>query len=221
MSLARRERLIAWARDVGSYIIEDDTNSDIRYQGTAPLSLAALDQYGLVFHVGSFSQILGAGICLGYVVAPIEFAKAVGAIKSMSDDGCPWLEQRTLAHFITTGSYDHYLRRLCRTLGRRRDCLIQALTAHFGAVQVNGGDAGTQLVWTLPDTFPSADIVQEQARAAGVDIYVLPKDDTLCAPSSLCRDRVVVLNYGSLTESHIKAGVAALARAIKPSSSLI
>ena len=131
MPLRRREALIAWALQTGAYVIEDEFACAIRYQGSAPAPLVALDQHGLVFHVGSFSKTLGAGLCLGYIVAPPEFAKAVAAIKAMSDDGSPWIEQMVLADFISTGGYDQHLRRLRRTFMIRRDELIRTLEKSF------------------------------------------------------------------------------------------
>ena len=210
----RREELIAWARKTGAYIIEDDTDSDFPYHGTMPPPLAAMDSYGLVFHIGSFAKTLGAGFCLVYVVAPPEFAPAVGMIKALSDDGCPWIEQRVLADFIVSGGYDTHLRRLRHTYHLRRDALIQALTSSFGEVRLVGTDSGTQLTWILPPDYPSATAIQKQAQAH-IQLCVPFQEGDPCEIPNATSDRVLVLSYASLSESKIKQGISQLAQIIK------
>ncbi len=215
LPLHRREKLIAWAQKTGAYIIENDSDSDLSYQGMTP-SLAALDAYGLVFHVGSFAKTLGAGLCLGYIVAPVEFTETVIALKAMSDDGCSWIGQRVLADFIASGGYDQHLRRLRRTLIARRTCLIQALESHFGTLDLIGADAGTQVTWVLPTEFPSARTIRDLARAQSILVYALPEEDaSLATPHPAYGDRVLVLSYAALAERQIEQGVARLARALK------
>ena len=214
LPLHRREELIAWAQRTGAYIIEDDSDSDFCYQGMLP-SLAAMDAHGLVFHVGSFSKTLGAGLCLGYIVTPFEFAKDVGALKALSDDGCPWIGQAVLADFISSGGYDQHLRRLRRTFLARRDCLVRTLTAHFGTIQLSGLESGTQATWTLPPEFPPAQKVQEWAQARGVSLYILSKEEQPCGTAHIYAERTVMLNYAALTEGQIKEGIALLAQILK------
>ena len=67
MPPSRRMALIEWARAIGAYLIEDDSDSEFRYHGTTQQPLAALDPYGLVFYTGSFAKTLGAGLGLGYL----------------------------------------------------------------------------------------------------------------------------------------------------------
>jgi GntR family transcriptional regulator/MocR family aminotransferase len=215
LSLSRRQRLIDWARKTGAYIIENDIDSDLRYLGSPPLPLIAMDSSGLVFHIGSFSQTLGAGLCLGYIIAPTEFVGAASAIKAMSDDGCSWIEQRVLADFIGAGAYDHHLRRLRRTLMARRDCLIRALEANFGSVRLAGVEAGAQLTWLLPPDFPSAQKIKELARTRGLDVYAV-LEEPICGQSpDIYGNRALVLSYAAMGERQIKEGIARLAGVIE------
>lgn len=215
LSISRRKELIEWARKEETYIIENDVDTDLRYQGTTPLPLIALDPYGLVFHVGSFSKTLGAGQCLGYIVAPIEFVGATRGIKAMSDDGCSWLEQRMLAEFIAEGHYDQHLRRLRRTLMTRRDCLIQSLESHFGPQTIFGNESGTQLTWILPSEFSSAALIQKTAQSFGIDLIIPTDKGNLCDRPSLYEDRALVFSYAALAERQIKDGIEGLAKVLK------
>lgn len=213
MPLHRRKQLIDWARKHGAYIIEDDVDRDLSYQGSPPSPIISMDNYGLVFHVGSFIKTLGAGHCLGYIIAPSEFIEPVCAIKSMSDDGCCWIEQRVLAEFIASGNYDHHLRRLRRTLLLRRDCLRGCLKTHLGASEIIGIESGSQLTWVLPPSFPEARTIRDIARQIDVDIMIMdkrPKDNF----GSSTYDRLLIFSYAGLLEWQIKEGITRLARII-------
>jgi GntR family transcriptional regulator/MocR family aminotransferase len=211
MPQSRRGALLGWAREAGAYLIEDDSDSELRYHGTTPQPLAALDPYGLVFYTGSFAKTLGAGLGLGYLVVPSEFVDAIVSIKSMAEDGCPWLEQMVVADLLTSGEYDHHLRRVRKIYLERRDCLVQALRTHFGDIRLVGMEIGTQLTWLLPDGFPSARAVCDAAHAHGVNIeYVFSE------PAGACRydDKALVFGYAALTTEQLQQGIACLAEAL-------
>ena len=211
MPQSRRMTLIEWARTAGAYLIEDDSDSEFRYHGTTPQPLAALDPYGLVFYTGSFAKTLGPGLGLGYLVAPSEFLDPIIAMKSMAEDGCTWLEQMVVADLLTSGEYDHHLRRVRKIYLERRDCLIQALRTRFGDVHLIGVEIGTQLTWLLPEQFQSARAVCEAARAHGVNM-----ECAISEPAEACRyhDKAVVFGYAALTTEQLQQGIARLADAL-------
>ena len=206
MSQKRREKLIAWAREVGAYIIEDDCDGEFRYRGTSPLPLAALDTYGLVFHIGSFSKTMGAGFCMSYLLVPQEFVGTISAIKSMSDDGYPWLQQRVMADFIVSGEYDHHLRRLRKTFLVRNQALVKALQDNFGDVQLIGGDSGSEITWLVPDNFPPPQELRKLANIKNIDFQTI-KDGNYV--------RAIIFRYGGLNEEQLREGIKNLAGVLK------
>ena len=211
MPQSRREALLGWARKAGAYVIEDDSDSEFRYHGTTPQPLAALDPYGLVFYTGSFAKTLGAGLGFGYLVVPSEFADAMVALKSMGEDGCPWLEQMVVADLLTSEEYDHHLRRVRKTYLERRDCLIQALRTNFGDVHLIGTEIGTQMTWLLPDQFPAAKAMCDAASAHGVNIERVIGESPLLPGTSRYHDKALVLGYAGLTTEQLRHGIARLA----------
>ena len=215
LPLSRRERLIEWARKTGAYIIEDDCDGKFRYAGIPPSPLAALDPYGLVFHVGTFSKTLGAGLCLGYLIVPPEFVEPVIAAKAMFSKGCSWLDQMILADFMASGEYDHHLRRMRKSYMERRDCLVALLRKHFGDVHLIGAETGTQLTWLLPPDYPPARSIKRKALALGVGIHA-PDDDARDGQANPYTDRVLIFGYSALNESQMREGIAILATALRP-----
>ena len=211
---SRRIALLDWARAAGAYLIEDDSDSELRYHGTTPQPLAALDPYGLVFYTGSFAKTLGAGLGLGYLVVPTEFVEPVVAIKSMAEDGCPWLEQMVVADLLASGEYNHHLRRIRRVYLERRDCLAQSLRSHFGDIHLIGMELGTQLTWLLPDRFRSAQELCAVAHRSGLNIEYV-SDETASA-AGICRyhDKALMFGYAALTTEQLRQGIARFAEVV-------
>ena len=211
LPLARRERLISWAREAGAYIIEDDCDAVFHYRGAAPPPIAALDPYGLVFYTGSYAKTLGAGVGLGYLVVPSEFVEPVLALKKMSQDECSWLEQALVAELMSGGEYGHHLRRLRKTYLERRDSMIEALTRHFGTVSLMGTEAGTQLTWLLPERFPPAQAVCALARSREINLQWLRNPPAAVNSSYRLCDRALILGYAGVSGAQIRDGIRSLA----------
>ena len=133
LSAARRTEIIAWARRYGCYIIEDDYDCDIRYQGSHLMPLAALAP-DCTIYMGTFSKSLGAGLRLSYMVVP--GADRGGGLQReiLINSGNPWLEQAALADFMHSGSYAAHLLRVRSHYKDNRDCLMAAMRRNFGDV---------------------------------------------------------------------------------------
>lgn len=212
-SLARRHAVTAWARRTGCYILEDDYDSDFRYEGS-PLPAIAGMAPDCTIHLGTFSKSLGAGLRLGYMVVPAHLAEAARQVKMLFNSGNPWLEQAALAEMIRSGSYAAHLTRIRAHYRENRDCLLVSLHRHFGEVAISGDAAGLHVFWELPPGVPDAATLEGLARRARVGIYSLRSAAAHePQPSALSR-RGIVLGYASLTPRQIEQGVARLSDAI-------
>jgi GntR family transcriptional regulator/MocR family aminotransferase len=214
MPLHRRLALLEWAAQAGAYILEVDHEADYRYEGSPLPSLQALDRNACVIYVNSFTQSIGPGLRLGYVVVPRDLIRPAVTLKSLMDNGVPWLEQAALAQFIRNGSLETHVKRLRHTYEGRRDALVGALLRHLDNVVVSGAEAGTHLFVTLPRNAPPGREVQRAAREVGVGVY--PLDDSPAWLFQHMRDheRSLLLGYTHLTEAQIGDGIALLAGAI-------
>ncbi len=146
MSLARRLSLIEWAARAGAVIVEDDYDSEYRYEGAPLPSLQSLAERVPVIYMGTFSRVMFPSLRLGYMVVPGDLLDACAKAKSISDRHTSALEQGALADFIRAGHLDRHVRRMRRLYGRRRQALIDALVQQFGAdVAILGDAAGMHL----------------------------------------------------------------------------
>ena len=150
MSLARRLRLLEWARKSGALILEDDYDSEYRYAGRPVPALQGLDRHGLVLFTGSFSKVLFPSLRLGYLVVPPDLVDYVSATLSVTSRHSPLLEQAILCDFITEGHFGRHLRRMREVYAERLsvllECARQSLT---GLLEISGVEAGLQTVGWL------------------------------------------------------------------------
>jgi GntR family transcriptional regulator / MocR family aminotransferase len=132
LSLPRRLELLAWAAEAGSWIVEDDYDSEFRYVGRPLPSLKSLDRGQRVLYAGTFSKVLFPALRLGYLVVPPELERAFMRASRLLTNGLPVLEQRVVAAFMRNGHFARHIRRMRMLYAERRRCLATALQAVFG-----------------------------------------------------------------------------------------
>ncbi|MCJ2047723.1 PLP-dependent aminotransferase family protein [Methylobacterium sp. J-078] len=209
MPLTRRLALLRWAEETDSYIVEDDYDSDFRYDGPPLTALAGLDGGRRVFYAGTFSKSVGAGLRIGFATVPRLFWDEARMLKARMSNGQAWLEQAALAAFIDEGHFDRHLRRLRQVYKARRDCLVRALCKTFDGAAILGGESGLHLVWRLPPGFPPARQIQLLAREQGLGVYALSSGAAYDFDPG-ARDDILVFGYSSLNETQIETAVGAL-----------
>jgi len=215
LSLARRLELLDWASRTGAYVIEDDYDSDFRYEGSPLLALQALDSQSSVIYLGTFSKSIGAGLRLGYAVFPESLAAAAVAAKSIMNNGHPMLDQAVVAEFLASGAFDRHLRRLRHQYLSRRDCLLRQIERYFGPCRVDGIEGGMHVAWRLPEGAPTARVVQQLALQQRVGIYSLEAAPVHAEGSVLASDSTVFLGYPCLAPERIERAMAMVAETVK------
>ncbi len=212
LSLTRRLALLDWAARSGAYVIEDDYDSDFRYEGAPLLALSALDTRGSVIYLGTFSKSLGAGLRLGYAVFPEALAPAAIAAKSVMNNGHPAFDQLLVAELLAGGGFERHVRRLRHEYCSRKDCLVQALERHFGPSRVDGGEGGMHVAWHVPEWLPPAPALVEHARRRGVGVYSLERAPVHYQGVERLAQRLLLFGYPCLSRASIQSAIALLAR---------
>jgi GntR family transcriptional regulator/MocR family aminotransferase len=206
LSPARRHALTDWARRGSGFVIEDDYDSEFRYDSEPVGALQGLapDQ---VFLLGTASKALAPAVRLGWVHAPASLAAAVAAEKEMSDRGSCTLDQLALATLLTTGRYDRHLRRMRTVYAARRTTLTEAFTRHASQTRLTGLSAGFQAVAPLP---PGADegAVVAAARERRVGLHGI--GDYRGTPDAAAPP-ALVMGFGNVRERAIEPAIAAVA----------
>jgi len=150
LPLERRLRLLEWARDRDSWIIEDDYDSEFRYESRPLPALQGLDSDGRVIYVGTFSKVLAPSLRVGFVVLPGTLVEPfVSAMTAQIYHPSTSL-QATLSEFIAKGHMERHITRLRGHYGRRWSTLKEALDARLGShLGVLPGAAGLHLTVEL------------------------------------------------------------------------
>lgn len=151
MSASRRLKLLQWAQSAGSWIIEDDYDSEYRYESMPISSLQGLDRHSRVIYIGTFSKVLFPSLRLGYLVIPLDLVERFAAVRHAMDICPSHFHQAVLADFIRDGHYSRHLRRMRQLYAERRSALVESIRKEFGsALELLGTEAGMHLCIALP-----------------------------------------------------------------------
>ena len=207
----RRLQLMEQAAAHGSWIIEDDYDSEFRHAGEPIGAMQGLQPGAPVLYVGTFSKTLFPSLRLGFLVLPPALhAQGRHLIRERLRGGHR-LEQLALAEFITSGALARHLGRMRRLYRARRDALVQALQQHLHVPhEVWGADSGMHLTVRLPAHLPDRRIAQ-QARDYGM--APAPLSGFFLHPSAA--DNGLVLGYGNTPEERYGALVQRLQQIIE------
>jgi GntR family transcriptional regulator/MocR family aminotransferase len=150
MSASRRLRLLEWAQDAGAWIVEDDYDSEYRYDSMPIASLQGLDSNGRVVYIGTFSKVMFPSLRLGYLVIPPDLIDRFAAMRQGMDI-CPAdISQAVTAEFIREGHFARHIRHMRPIYAERRRVLIAELQRAFGErATVMGAEAGMHLAVLL------------------------------------------------------------------------
>lgn len=172
LSLPRRLALLDWANRRGSWIIEDDYDSEYRYQGKPLPALKSLDQQGRVLYTGTFSKVLFPGLRLAYLVVPAEQSDAFARQADRLHNHCPHVLQATVAAFLYEGHFARHLKKMRSLYARRRQWLVDALQQQFGErLLINPQAGGMHLVAGLREGDDTE--LAQRARAVGIAVEPL------------------------------------------------
>lgn len=198
MSYGRRRLLLDYAQNISSWIIEDDYDSEFRFEGRPISSLQGMDQNNRVLYLGTFSKVIYPGIRLGYLVVP---PKLIASFKSglyeLQRPG-QMVIQAALADFIEEGHFASNIRRLRQIYGERRRLLQTALApiASVGA-RLSTLDSGLHLVVEFDQ---SCDDVHIAALAAEHGLRVYPLSNY---GMGINRDKGLIIGYAYASTARI------------------
>ena len=172
MPVGRRYRLLEWARENNSIILEDDYDSELRYFGKPVPSLQGLDSGDHVVYFGSFSSTLFPAIKISYMILPPGMARIFGQIKKDYDQTCSKEEQLTLAMFMEKGYYYTNIRKLRNLYAQKLHAVLSAFEKYAdGFVRPLNTRSGINITLQVHTALPPEELSR---RAAQLAIHVSP-----------------------------------------------
>lgn len=172
LSLSKRLQLLDWAHRNSAWIIEDDFDSEYRYESRPIPALQGLDRFGRVIYVGTFSKVLFPSLRLGYLIVPEDLVDAFVSARWISDRSSPQIEQAALADFIEEGHLASHIRRMRTLYMERRSAMMRMIRHEFPDVLESwDSEAGMHTVGWLPAGADDASIAEAVAK---VGVYTLP-----------------------------------------------
>ena len=209
LTMERRLALLHWAQARKAWIVEDDYDSELRYDGRPIPALAGLDAAeGSVVYLGTFSKMLFPGLRLGYLIAPTRLTDAFAGARVLADRHAQSTDQRVLADYLAGGHYDAHIRRIRLLFAARRAILLAecaAQLADFGTVAP--GDQGMHVLFRFH--IPLDDVhLAATLRTAGIETRALSPFYAHAATAGL------LLGFGSFDAAEIKTAIAAIRQAL-------
>jgi len=203
----RRADLLEWAERHDRLIIEDDYDSELRFDGLTVGALQGLAPER-VLYIGSASKRLAPGLRLGWMLLPSWLTWPLVSAKSVEDTGTEVLGQIALADFIAKGELDRHLRRMRLTYAKRRRILLALLAERLPRARVQEDPAGVFELIELPEGIEEPSLLDAAARR-GLGLEGLSwhhSDDNQSAG--------VLLGYARVSEPALAKAVQLLAEAI-------
>jgi GntR family transcriptional regulator / MocR family aminotransferase len=210
LSLERRMALLDWAARAGAFVIEDDYDSEYRFEGRPVPALQGLDENSNVILVGSFSKLLFPSLRIGYVVLPDSLVDYFRAFRYRTDLRNLSLDQAVLCDFIVAGHLGRHLRRMRNLYSSRLAALLDGGDRYLrGLLRISDVRAGLYTVGFLENDMDSWQAEKEAAtqgvEAVALDRYTLNRPDP----------RGVLLGFAAFDEAAIRKGVLQLAAVLE------
>jgi GntR family transcriptional regulator / MocR family aminotransferase len=209
MSLKRRMAVLNWASRTGAFVIEDDYDSEYRFEGQPVPALQSLDNHSNVIFIGSFSKTMFPSLRQGYVVLPPSLVDYFLSFRYRTDFWNSTFDQAVLCDFIVDGHLARHLRRMRNLYAGRLAALIEGGKQHLsGLLELSNVRAGLYTIGFLKNGMTSR---QAETVAAAQGIEVLAADRyTLRRPDP----KALVLGFAAYDETEIAQGLVRLAKAL-------
>lgn len=207
-SVPRRQELLEWAQRCDGYIIEDDYDSEFRFDAHPKPTMQSLDRSGRVIYMNTFSKSLAPSIRISYMVLPSElmavFRKNLGFYSCTVSS----FEQYTLARFLDRGYFEKHINRMRKYYKNRRNQVLSALSrrAFSEKLTIREEDAGLHFLLKVDTPMEDAELVRfcekNGVRLRALSSYYhlpIPEEDKRC----------LVINYAGVNQQDLENVLAA------------
>ena len=197
--VSRRLALLDWA-GTDKWIIEDDYDSEFRFDAHPMPAMQSLDRKGRVIYMNTFSKTLAPSIRISYMVLPPALMDRFRQELGFYSCTVASFEQYTLARFLSRGYFEKHINRMRKFYRSRRNALVSLLeTCPFaGRLTILEQDAGLHFLVKV-DTRRTDRELEHLLASAGIRVHPLSayfhdsREDRHC----------LVVNYSGIREEAV------------------
>jgi GntR family transcriptional regulator/MocR family aminotransferase len=210
MPIQKRLKLLEWAKRKNGIIIEDDYDSELRYNSRPIPSISSVDSGGNVIYTGTISKALSPSLRISYMVLPMNWMKRYKKEFTMYQCPVSIIQQRIMEEFINSGHWESHLRKICGANKKKHDLLLNVIQEVLGdKVILHGKNAGLHILLESAQGLTETEMI-EKAKESGVLVYPVSE---FWQRKERYLDNMVFLGFGSITEAGILEGMKQLSKA--------
>ena len=210
MPISKRLKLLEWSVRKGGIIIEDDYDSELRYNSRPIPSIQGISGADTVVYIGTFSKSLSPSLRTGYIVLPKAWVYIYDEFFSKYHASVSLVQQRILQQFMSLGYWERHLRKICISNKRKHDILINTINELIGEkVIIHGKNAGLHIILEFNNGLDEKELI-EKAEDYGVKVYPV---SAFWMRQEKYTNNMVLLGFGDMSESEIVGGVKSLVEA--------
>lgn len=208
MPISRRIELLNWAAQNRAYIIEDDYDSEFRFQGKPIPALHGLDQNDRVIYMNTFTKSLAPSFRMSYMVIPQHLIHKYHEMSSYHGCTVPTFEQYVLYKFMHEGFFERHINRM-RNHYREKKEVILSLIHPLTWIKLHGDEAGLHFVM---EVMTEDTVLQLKTKLKQANIHATVIEDQTIFPYPC-----IIIGYSGIEKKLIKPWCCALIETIKPS----
>lgn len=221
MHISRRIQLIHYAHAHDCYIVEDDYDSEFRYEGEPIQSLQNLDPERVIY-IGTFSKTFCPAVRMGYMIVPAGLIGVVQNAKYNADIHSPLFEQMAMADFMDGGHYERHIRKMKKIYSAKKDLIKRTVEDLFGnTARTFGSHSGLHLLLQLEGVQVTGKLMEKlsangvEAKALTDYFYGVTRREDLEGYALMKPDQCLVLGFGNLSGKEIVTGLERIHQCVK------
>ena len=202
MSNARRQTLLRWVKEAEDrWIIEDDYDSEFRFNAHPMPALHTLNGGEKVIYLNTFSKALAPSIRISYMVLPGHLMEVFRKKLGFYSCTVPSFEQYTLERFISRGHFEKHLNRMRKFYKSIRNRVVAAVSQCPVAEKLTILEENAGLHFLLQVDLPLTDAqLVESCRDIGLRVAALSSYYRFPEENSHC----LVINYSGLSDEQMQ-----------------
>lgn len=211
MSLEKRKRLYALAKEYGVIVLEDNPYGDLRVAGESLPTIKSMDDEGIVIYAGSFSKVLSPGLRVAYCIAPKALLAKMTVGKQASDVHTPCLNQMIVNEWFKKYDVNAHIEKIRGIYREKLELMCKCIDEELGDFVEYVKPEGGLFIWCkLPDHVDMLEFVQ---KAVEKKVAVVPGNAFLMNDTD--STQYIRLNFSTPTNEGIIKGVKALGEVAK------